>query len=234
MIGDSPPAHGWAAAASSSLLKKYKQYQYYSVFSPSWFWNSLPQKSLKLRCLIPFAVINQKFDQSGFNHTVVRPKDALRNANRVLTLIRLLLQEQSELPPHDKTNKMACAPSEDSDQSGHPPSQTMQSDQSLRCPHGRNIGYSATHWAHSKGSIRLGGCQGWSEYSLGAHSFCWFCQELDQSNPSCHCFIRCLICSKTYSRNLRYSNFPSRPLNTNVFEYAIKKGPRWSYDVLCF
>ena len=25
-------------------------------------------------------------------------------------------------PPHDKTNKMACAPSEDSDQSGHPPS----------------------------------------------------------------------------------------------------------------
>ena len=25
-------------------------------------------------------------------------------------------------PPHDKTNKMACAPSEDSDQPGHPPS----------------------------------------------------------------------------------------------------------------
>ena len=25
-------------------------------------------------------------------------------------------------PPHDKTYKMACAPSEDSDQSGHPPS----------------------------------------------------------------------------------------------------------------
>ena len=25
-------------------------------------------------------------------------------------------------PPHDKTNKMACAPSEDSDQHGHPPS----------------------------------------------------------------------------------------------------------------
>ena len=25
-------------------------------------------------------------------------------------------------PPHDKTNKMTFAPSEDSDQSGHPPS----------------------------------------------------------------------------------------------------------------
>ena len=25
-------------------------------------------------------------------------------------------------PPHDKTNKLTCAPSEDSDQPGHPPS----------------------------------------------------------------------------------------------------------------
>ena len=25
-------------------------------------------------------------------------------------------------PPHDKTNKMICVPSEDSDQPGHPPS----------------------------------------------------------------------------------------------------------------
>ena len=25
-------------------------------------------------------------------------------------------------PPHDKTNKVACSPSEDSDQPGHPPS----------------------------------------------------------------------------------------------------------------
>ena len=30
-------------------------------------------------------------------------------------------KKQNE-PPHDKTNKMACAPSEDSDQSGHLPS----------------------------------------------------------------------------------------------------------------
>ena len=33
-------------------------------------------------------------------------------------------------PPHDKTNKLACAPSEDSDQPGHPPSLI-----SLHCPH---------------------------------------------------------------------------------------------------
>ena len=30
--------------------------------------------------------------------------------------------EESLEPPRDKTNKMACAPSEDSDQPGHPPS----------------------------------------------------------------------------------------------------------------
>ena len=49
-------------------------------------------------------------------------------------------------PPHDKTNKMACAPSEDSDQPGHLPSlirvawASAQSDQSLRCPHEESLG----------------------------------------------------------------------------------------------
>ena len=31
-------------------------------------------------------------------------------------------QSYSDEPPHDKTNEMACAPNEDSDQPGHPPS----------------------------------------------------------------------------------------------------------------
>ena len=35
--------------------------------------------------------------------------------------IRMIKYAKYE-PPHDKTNKMACAPSEDSDQPGHPPS----------------------------------------------------------------------------------------------------------------
>ena len=34
----------------------------------------------------------------------------------------LLTWKDTYEPPHDKTNKMACAPSEDSDQPGHPPS----------------------------------------------------------------------------------------------------------------
>ena len=39
---------------------------------------------------------------------------------------KVLNQVDKNGPPHDKTNKIACAPSEDSDQPGH---------QSLRCPH---------------------------------------------------------------------------------------------------
>ena len=38
-------------------------------------------------------------------------------------------------PHRDKTNKMACAPSEDSYQPGHPPSLI-----SLRCPHEEILG----------------------------------------------------------------------------------------------
>ena len=40
----------------------------------------------------------------------------------VVTLKSVLLPFERFEPPHDKTNKMACAPSEDSDQPGHPPS----------------------------------------------------------------------------------------------------------------
>ena len=32
----------------------------------------------------------------------------------------------------------------------------------------------------TKTPIRLGGCPGWSESSLGAHSFCWFCHVVAQ------------------------------------------------------
>ena len=45
------------------------------------------------------------------------------------------IQTNTNEPPHDKTNKIACAPSEDSDQPGHPPSLI-----SLRCPHEESLG----------------------------------------------------------------------------------------------
>ena len=64
---------------------------------------------------------------------------------------------------HDKINKITCAPSENSDQPGHLPSLTRV---------WRNPGSLAIHWAHrAKTLIRLRGCVGWSDSSLGAHTF---------------------------------------------------------------
>ena len=48
------------------------------------------------------------------------------------TVKNLIINE----PPHDKTNKMASAPSEDSNQPG-----PAQFDQRLRCPHEETLGH---------------------------------------------------------------------------------------------
>ena len=52
---------------------------------------------------------------------------------------------------------------------------SAQSDQSLRCPHEETLGPLLPIERKAKTLIRLGGCPGWSESSLGAHSFCSFC-----------------------------------------------------------
>ena len=44
----------------------------------------------------------------------------IKENNRLCSLEMLKLVNTIE-PAHDKTNKMACAPSEDPDQPGHPP-----------------------------------------------------------------------------------------------------------------
>ena len=44
------------------------------------------------------------------------------NAEMINTLQGAGPEKDTNEPPHDKTNKMARAPSEDSDQPGHPPS----------------------------------------------------------------------------------------------------------------
>ena len=52
---------------------------------------------------------------------------------------------------------------------------SAQSDQSLRCPHEESLGPYLPIEHIAKTQIRLGRCPGWSESSLGAQSFCWFC-----------------------------------------------------------
>ena len=62
---------------------------------------------------------------------------------------------------------------------------STQSDQSLRCPHEESFGPWLPIERTAKTQISLGGgCPGWSESSLGAHSLCWFCHEAAQINFS--------------------------------------------------
>ena len=83
-----------------------------------------------------------------FSKNIVSPLSAGRAA-------RLALKNLPFEPPYDKTNKMSCAPSEDSDQPGHPPSLT-----SLRCPYEETFGPWIPNERTTKTLIRLGGCPG--------------------------------------------------------------------------
>ena len=83
-------------------------------------------------------------------------------------------------PPRDKTNKMACAPSEDSDQPGHPPSLIRVFAVRMKKPW--VLSYS---WSAQPGLIRLDGCPCWFESSPGTQPFCWFCHEAAIYNWAC-------------------------------------------------
>ena len=75
--------------------------------------------------------------------------------------------------PHDKANKMSCVPSEDSDQPGHSPSLIRVF--AVRI----NKAWLLCYPLSAQRSLWPdGGCPGWSESSLGAHPFCWFCLEV--------------------------------------------------------
>ena len=52
---------------------------------------------------------------------------------------------------------------------------SAQSDQSLRCALNRKVRTQGFFMRTAETLIRLSGCPGWSESSLGAQSFCWFC-----------------------------------------------------------
>ena len=63
-----------------------------------------------------------------------------------------------------------CAPSEGSDQPGHPQSLIRVFAVCLMGSYGPKLPSCG-----QRRLVRLGGCQDWSESSLGSHSFCWFC-----------------------------------------------------------
>ena len=59
---------------------------------------------------------------------------------------------------------------------------SAQSDQSLRCPHEESLGSYLPIERKAETLIRLGGCPGWPESSLDAHSFCCFCHVVAHFN----------------------------------------------------
>ena len=57
----------------------------------------------------------------------------------------------------------------------------MNTQISLSCPHEENyLGSYSYSLSAQRRLVRLGGCPGWSESSLGARSFCWFCHASAQ------------------------------------------------------
>ena len=76
-------------------------------------------------------------------------------------------------PPHDNTNKMACAPSEDSDQPGHPPSLIRVF--AVHMKKARVLSYPMS----AQRRLRSDLADAQTDLSLRwAHMpFCWFCHE---------------------------------------------------------
>ena len=83
------------------------------------------------------------------------------------TLICVMAGTTTELfeRAHDKSNKMSCAPSKDSDQPGHLPSLIRVFAVRLK-----KLWVLSYPLSSQKRLIRLGGCPGWSESSLGTHA----------------------------------------------------------------
>ena len=102
-------------------------------------------------------------------------KIPLRSTLRYWVWVLLVPKEADRYEPqHDKTNKMTCAPIEDSDQPGHPPSLirvfAVRSMGSLR-PKVSSCGQRRlwSHWVDAQAELSLR----WAHMS-----FCWFCHEM--------------------------------------------------------
>ena len=83
-------------------------------------------------------------------------------------------------PPRDKTDKMTCAPSEDSDQPGHLPSLMRVFAVCMKEPWVLSYPLRA-----QRRLVRSGGCPNWSESSLGAQVIL-LVLSCSGSNEPCH------------------------------------------------
>ena len=86
-------------------------------------------------------------------------------------------------PRHDKTNKVSVCPAKTQISLGIRPVWSVFAVRSMG-----SQGPKLSSCAQRR-LIRLGECPGWSESSLGAHSFCWFCHVAAHVFHICFCLF---------------------------------------------
>ena len=91
-------------------------------------------------------------------------------------------------PRHDKTNKVSVRQAKTKISLGIRPVWLVFSLSAWR-----NVGPLPTLERTAKTLIRLGGCPGWSESSLGAHSLCWFCHVATQVKMKAEDHLTCVL-----------------------------------------
>ena len=143
-------------------------------------------------------------------------------------------------PRHDKTIKMICAPSEDSDQPGHPPSLIRVSAVRLKRNWVLSYPLSAqrrlwSDWVDAQAHlslhsvclkrnwvliytlsaqrrlIRLGGCPGWSESSLGTKVILLV---LSWGGS------KCVFLESTYAAHIHFITFFTFPIEPNMKSFS--------------
>ena len=84
---------------------------------------------------------------------------------------------------------------------------SAQSDQSLSCALSGSLMTQAFFMRTAKTLIRLDGCPGWSESSLGAHSFGWFC------HVAAH-----IVKTVTETNKILWQTWTSRNVKDQIYE----------------
>ena len=125
-----------------------------------------------------------------------------------------------------------CVPSKESDQAGHPPSLI-----SLRCALSGSLRTQAFFMRTVKTLIRLGGCPGWSESSLGTHAILlvlsWSGSFVRKPGSSCGCQdIFSVTSVPTWLARLKMNEIVSKGhiAELNVRSPALPS--RWGWDAV--
>ena len=125
-------------------------------------------------------------------------------------------------PRHDKPNKMICAPSEDSDQPGHPPSLIRVSAVRLKQTWALNYTFSAqrrlwSDWVDAQADLRLWSDRADDQADLSLRwaqkSFCWFC-HLSWGGS------KCFFLESTYAAHIHFITFFTFCIEPNMKSFS--------------